>query len=173
MAVESKFLNGAEGSNHLISLARYNFSSFRHKQIVKIWPGQYFAVYRYDDCGVDPIIQAKIKILGFTLSEEGLCCQMIDCKTNTLYRVGNVPTLACGYEVGVAIPQRVSLERTIKQVGSATHYGLAAGMLVMHRKDPDNTDFDVDLLSDWYFLKSRFTDDGAWCKAIESYERRT
>ena len=168
--MQSKFLSGIEGAQHLLAQSRYNFKSFRHTQIVKIWPGQYFGIYRYDDDAVNPIILAKTKIINIGADDNGVNVQMIDCKTNDLYRFSHVPSLACGYEIGVGVPQRAYIERTIKQIeNGAVYYGVSTGMLLIHRSDPDDCEADVDYISDWFQLRRKFTDDAAFQKEADKF----
>lgn len=172
--MKSRFIGGVEGSEHLISMAKYDFSDFSYRQIVKVWPGQYFAIYRYDEDVVNPIILTQIKILDILAGEQGVCINMIDCKTHDLYRVGHVPSLACGYEVGVAAPQRAYIERTIKEIETGqVFYGVSTGLVILMRNDPTNCTPDIDYMCDWYALKTRFTTEGSYYDEIKRYERRS
>lgn len=166
----SKFLSGAEGAQHLLSLSRYNFKNFQHTQIVKIWPGQMFGIYRFDEDAINPIILAKVKIINIGADDSGVNVQLIDCKSNDLYKITHVPSLACGYEVGIGVPQRAYVERTIKQIENGNiYYGVSTGMLLIHRSDPENCETDIDYMSDWYQLRRKFTDDGAYVQATEKF----
>lgn len=171
--MQSRFIGGQE-VQHLQSLANYRFSNFNHTRIVKVWPGQYFGFYRFDESSVNPIILAKSKIIDIGADGSGVFIKMIDCKTTDLYTIRHIPTLACGCEVGIAVPHRAYIERTIKELSDREEknyvYGVATGMLIIHRTDPDlNTD-DVDCMIDWFRLKDKFTDEGAFYDEVKRFE---
>lgn len=175
--MQSRFIGGQEGSEHLLNMSNYPFHSFKHTRIVKVWPGQYFAIYRFDEISVNPIILAKAKVINIDSSENGVCLQLIDCKTLDLYRVSHVPVLACGYEIGIGIPHRAYIERTIKELtdnngAKSYYYGVATGMLLIHREDPDKNPYDMDSMVDWYHLKDKFTDDQSYYDEINRFERK-
>lgn len=171
--MQSRFIGGREASDHLISKSNYPFNNFNHTRVVKIWPGQYFAIYRFDESSVNPIVLAKAKIIDIGADDNGVYTKIIDCKTSDLYTVRHVPALACGYEIGIAVPHRAYIERTIKELSDNGQknfvYGIATGLMLIHRGDPDLNEYDTDYMIDWFHLKDKFTDEGSYYKEIEKF----
>lgn len=174
--MQSRFLAGKEAEKHFLSMATYPFQTFKHNQVNKVWPGQYFAVYRYDEKSLDPIIVAKIKVLNIDADDNGICVQLFDCQSCDLYRVRHVPVLACGYEIGVCVPHRSYIERTIKEITDDSgkksfYYGVSSGLLFMHREAPVDNKYDVDYMMDWFYLKDKFSSDAAYYDEINRFTR--
>lgn len=173
--MQTRFIGGQEAQQHFSSMSQYPFDSFKHTRIVKIWPGQNFGFYRFDVTSVNPIILGKAKIINVGADDKGVFAQFIDCKTIDLYTVRHVPVLACGYEVAISIPHRAYIERTIKELtddrGSKNYvYGVASGLVVSHRKDPDDQVDDVDYMIDWFRLKNEFSDERAFYAEVDRFE---
>lgn len=175
--MQTRFIGGKEAQEHFSSMSQYPFDTFSHTRIVKIWPGQYFGFYRYDISSVNPIILGKAKVINVGADDKGVFAQIIDCKTIDLYTVRHVPVLACGYEVAISLPHRAYIERTIKELinekGDKSYsYGVASGLVVSHRKDPDLQIDDVDCMTDWFRLKTKFDDERAYYDEINRFEGR-
>lgn len=175
--MQSRFIGGKEAQDHFLQMSQYPVNKFEHTRIVKIWPGQYFGFYKFDETSVNPIILGKAKIINLGADDKGVYAQLVDCKTIDLYTVRHVPTLACGYEVAISLPHRACIERTIKELtdergNNSFIYGVASGLVVSHLKDPDENVDDVDCMIDWFRLKDKFTDERAFYDELNRFEGR-
>ena len=175
--MQSRFIGGKEAQEHLSSMSQCPFNSFKHTRIVKIWPGQYFGFYRFDESSVNPIILGKAKVIDVGADDKGVFAKLIDCKTIDLYTIRHVPTYACGYEVAISLPHRAYIERTIKEItdesGSKNYsYGVASGLIISHLRDPDENLDDVDCMIDWFRLKDKFTDERAFYDEVDRFENK-
>lgn len=179
MVAESRFINRDEAAELLFNLSRHDYSKFRHKRVMKIWPGQFWGVYRYEENAVDPVILAKIRVMDISMGSNGASCQLLNCRSNQPYTIGHVPTMLAGFDIGVCFPQRVTIERTIKCIDfpdteqeRKIMLGVSTGLLFIHRSDPERGEIDMDLADPWVGLRHKFTDEGAYFRALESYKSK-
>lgn len=170
----SKFLNNQEGADYLAGLSALSTDKYPHRGIVKVYPGQNWAIFRYDEIGINPVILCKAKIVSIGMNAGGITGQMLDCRNNQLYEVNHIPSYACGYGVCVSFPQRTYIEKTLKVVGECddqlkVSQGIAAGMLIMQQENPTMGAWGADFIDQWSTLKEKFSEPSKYYAAMDAY----
>jgi hypothetical protein len=174
---EIRFINGEEGAQHLAGLSKITtFNRFKYSTTQKLWPGKVLAVYRIDEEELNPIILAKVKVQEVGMGPKGMFAEVLDCSRNTTMTVDHIPRFLCGYEIITHFPQKVHMERTIREVtnehGERKYtMSTAAGWVIRQMYAPE-TGAEQDSLCNWGELADLFTSGSAFTSAMEDYRRR-
>lgn len=152
-----RFINGAEGRSHLDGLAKIKTQQYRDRMVVKLWPGQFLAVF--DLANGDPRIKGKLRVLDLSANQDGVLLKILNQGTGDICLVRHVPVRLFHFDIALNLPQTTNIERTIKHLPEEgrTMYNVAVMCTIMHRQPPLLATPEMDRLASWEEMRKMFS----------------
>ena len=173
--VATKFVNGEEALRHFMAQGHceVDIDGYEYKDVQKIWTGQIMGVYNYIPDRMSPVVLAKIKVVDIGYNSSGAYVKLHNLVTGQTQDIRYIPQRLFGYDIGVCMPNRLLIERTIQQRSDGTtSYGTRSGLLVMHRNDPSSNVTGMDIVESWYQLRNRFEHSSAFDTEMRNLQRK-
>lgn len=166
-----RFINGAEGREHFDSLAKFNAKQYRDRMAVKLWPGQFLAVF--DLVNGEPTIKGKLRVLDLSANQDGTMLRILNQSTGDICLVRHVPVKLFNYDIALCLPQTTSIERTVKfiQAEGRPMYNVACMATVMHRAPPLLMTPEMDRLASWDETRRMFSSTAAFNAEIARFAK--
>lgn len=132
-----KFLNGDAAEDYLFSLSKAELSMLENRTVLKLWPGQFLFGCRRLSTG-KPVAIQKFRVVDISADQQGALVKLIDMETGKLCNITHVPRLVGDCEVGAFIPQRMTLERTLRQLPDGkVSQGICTNVIFLTEEDGD------------------------------------
>lgn len=170
-STRTRFINGDEAIQHFMAMSKHDMGRYRHRSILKVWPGQFLGVYCYEKGAINPTIRGKLRVVDIgSDSKSGSEVKIINMMTGQMMNIGHIPTTVSGHDVGVAVPPRPYFERTIKEMPNGSlSYGTCTGLMLFHLNNLSWKTEGQDCVENWMYLPDKFTDEGAWERELARF----
>jgi len=135
--------------------------SFGDRDLVKVFPGKIFVVYRQEWNHTNQAIELKVlstlQVMAICANDKGLYINFLDMRTYQTCEISYTPQLLCGYDVFAAIPGSCMVSKTVKiRRGGYTYEDVSCTMLVKQETSPMRDSLDVTHLLGLDIFEKRF-----------------
>ncbi len=132
------FYTDEEKLEYFSSVSKVDVGLYPHCTTFKVYEGADFLVYTYDDKKNLKLYSSLIVSGVQALNVEGLRVTLINKRSYSIFRVGDVPVNLGTYDIAAYIPYRCFLERTVKELPSGKIIeGITGGMICCMKSNPN------------------------------------